>query len=72
MSRYITVLRGRQHEWRCEVSEAAVEDMRADGIEVFEVYNTIPAWVAGLGLTRVWCAVQDLWDWPSRAWRKRK
>ena len=35
-------------------------EWRADGLEVNEVANVIPAWVAGLGLARPWCFVQDV------------
>ena len=39
---------------------AHIKGWRADGLEVFEIENTIPVGVAGLGLTRAWCFVQDL------------
>lgn len=35
---------------------------RADGLEVFEIENTIPAWVAAHGLARPWCFVQDVFN----------
>lgn len=38
-----------------------LDEWRADGLEVHEVYNVIPLWVQQAGLTRVWCRVQDLW-----------
>ena len=72
MSKYFAIMRGRQHEWRVDVSEASVEDMRKDGIEVFEAANIIPAWVAAIGMTGPWCAMQDIWDAPSRIWRRIK
>lgn len=70
MSRFITTIRGHEHEWRVEVSEDSVEDMRADGIEVLEIVNSIPAWAMDAGLGRVWMLTQDIWDAPSRIWRK--
>jgi hypothetical protein len=72
MSKYFANMRGRQHEWRVDVAEASVEDMRADGIEVFEAVYTIPGWVADLGLTRPWCIMQDIWDAPTRIWKRIK
>lgn len=72
MSKYFAHMRGRQHEWIVTVDEASVDDMRADGIEVFEAVYTIPGWVADLGLTRPWCIIQDIWDAPTRIWRRIK
>jgi hypothetical protein len=70
MTRFVTTIRGREYEWRAEVSEASVDDMRADGIEVQEISNTIPDWAVDAGFGRFWIFVQDVWDAPSRAWRK--
>jgi hypothetical protein len=36
-------------------------EWEADGLEVYEVMNTIPLWAQRLGLTHVWCMVQDAW-----------
>lgn len=72
MSRFVATIRGRQHEWSVYVAEASVEDMREDGIEVLEIVNTIPAWVVDAGFARIWCLMQDIWDAPSRLWRKIK
>jgi hypothetical protein len=41
-----------------------IEEWRADGLEVYVVENTIPVWAVECGLTRIWCAVQDLWQMP--------
>lgn len=63
---YAVTIRGRQHEWQIPCPDASVEALREDGFEVVEVVNTIPEWVVSLGLTRSWCALQDLWELPSR------
>lgn len=42
-------------------------EWEADGLEVYEVCNTIPVWAQQMGLTHVWCRVQDLWQW-MRLW----
>jgi hypothetical protein len=34
-------------------------------LEVHDVINTIPVWVAGLGMTRVWCFAQDLFNFKN-------
>ena len=63
------VIRGRRHEWIVTVDQVTADAMRADGIEVVEIVNTVPEWVARIGMARVWCAAQDIWNLPSRWWR---
>lgn len=36
-------------------------EWKAAGVQIYLVENIVPLWVAQLGLTRPWCAVQDLW-----------
>lgn len=68
--KYSIIVRGRHHEWGVYVPEAQAKAMQEDGFEVSEVHNTIPAWVVDAGLIRPWCWAQDLWDLPSRLWRR--
>lgn len=42
--------------------EKLITEWVADGLDVEEVVNTIPAWVAMIGLTRQWCRLQDWWQ----------
>jgi len=72
MTHYVTTVMGKHHEWRVTVDEASVADMRADGIEVLEISNTVPAWAVDAGFARVWVFAQDLWDIPSRLWRRMR
>lgn len=60
---YSVVVRGNWKTWSFDVSAEPehVEQWREDGLEVDEVLNTIPVWVAKMGLTRAWCFLQDLW-----------
>lgn len=60
------VVRGREHEWTVFVGDAQGEALRQDGIEVMDVVNTVPEWAAMLGLARIWCLAQDVWNLPSR------
>jgi hypothetical protein len=60
------VIRGRQHEWAIPIPDRIAADLAEDGFEVFEVVNTVPAWAADVGLTRVWCFAQDVWNLPGR------
>jgi hypothetical protein len=64
---YVYVVRGNQHEWAVNVElkpEHAVE-MRADGVELGEVYHRIPAWVVYGGLSRVWMFFEDLFQFRN-------
>jgi hypothetical protein len=70
MTKFTTIVRGRQHDWLVEVSEDAVEEMRADGIKILEIANTIPAWAVAAGIGQLWMFAQDVWDAPLRIWRK--
>ena len=49
---------------------AHIPAWRADGLNVVEVENLIPAWVADLGLTRAWCFAQDVFNLRN-PWRKQ-
>lgn len=72
MPRYRVMVRGKTSEWGVTVGQEQAEDMREDGFEVYEIVNTIPAWVADLGLARLWAAMEDLWRLPERIGRRRK
>ena len=58
---YALTVKGRQHTWsfNVRIDPQFVEEWRADGLEIDEVCNTIPVWVADLGMVRVWCFLQD-------------
>lgn len=51
---------------------AHLEEWRADGLDVCEVVNIIPAWVADAGLAQPWCAVQDFLNFKWLPWRRRR
>lgn len=69
---YSITIRGKQHTWSfdCFVNPEFVDEWRADGIEIDEMVNTIPEWVADLGLSGVWCFLQDLWNFKWIPWIK--
>jgi hypothetical protein len=68
--RYTITVHGKQKTWGFPIKAdpAHVEDWRADGFEVDEVLNMIPDWAVNLGLTYVWCWVQDVWEKRLRLW----
>jgi hypothetical protein len=58
----ITV-KGKSHTWSFTFKgdPAHLADWRADGLDVSQVLNRVPAWAQQLGLTRPWVLVQDAW-----------
>jgi hypothetical protein len=60
-------VRGRTGIWKFPVYLDAqyLEEWRADGLEIDEISNTVPAWIAGLGLTRAWCFIQDVFQFKN-------
>ena len=59
---YALTVRGHQYRWDFPVmvDPKYVEEWRRDGIEIDEVCNTIPGWVAEAGLETAWCFFQDI------------
>lgn len=57
-------IRGYRHLWGIDVmaDPKHVADWQADGLNVTETLNTIPEWVVDLGLVRMWCLFQDLFN----------
>lgn len=62
--RVLLTVRGRsgaRYSFVCDADKAHLDEWRAEGLDVAEVGNVIPFWVAQLGLVRLWCRAQDLW-----------
>ena len=64
MALTLVEIRGSSHEWgvQSQMSGDQIEAMRADGIDVFVIENTVPGWIADCGLSHVWCFFQDVWN----------
>jgi len=69
--RMFVTVRGKRHEWsfKFDGDPAHIAEWQADGLEVYILENSIPAWVADLGMARQWCFVQDLFNFRN-PWRK--
>ena len=68
---YEVLIRGKSHQWSAVVpTKRQAEAMAEDGMEIIEVHNSMPAWVADSGLAGVWCFFEDIWSIPSRWFRK--
>lgn len=55
-------IKGHEKTWSftTDVDLKYLPEWWADGLEIYELCNTIPVWVPRIGLTRIWCCVQDL------------
>lgn len=64
---YLLVVNGKQSQWlfNVELNPRHIEDLRADGLEVNECFNSIPYWVVEHRLTRPWVFVQDLFHFRN-------
>lgn len=60
-------VRGTRRRWsvNAHASTKEIEAMRADGIDVCEIVNVIPAWVVDARLTRPFIALQELWNFKN-------
>jgi hypothetical protein len=61
----ITV-KGKEHVWSFNFNgnPEYISDWEEDGLEIYVMANTIPFWIFNLGLTNLYCAIQDLHiDW---------
>lgn len=67
MPRATIEVRGQLSRWVVDwqASQAQIDAMRADGLDVGIIENTIPEWVAVIGLARPWCFVQDVWNFKN-------
>lgn len=65
--RCIVEARGRTGEWGvpADLTREAIEDMRADGLNIIVPENSIPLWVVNFGIVRPWCFLQDLWNFKN-------
>lgn len=68
MNKLLSVrLHGNRRTWQFEFygDPKYLAEWRADGLEIYEVCNVIPAWIADLGLTRPWCFLQDVFNFKN-------
>jgi len=61
---YAVEVRGKTTEWSFSFwgDPEFVKDWEADGLKINEIVNTIPDWVATIGLTNLWCFFQDIFN----------
>lgn len=54
-------VRGKKHQWafNVELDPKHLPELREDGLEVYEMGNSIPMWIVRCGLIRPWVFLQD-------------
>lgn len=64
---YSVEVQGKYHTWHfyTYVNSKFVQEWRDDGVEIVQIMNTVPVWIVDLGLTRIWCFLQDIWDFKN-------
>jgi len=64
---YAVYVKGRERHWSFPVllDEKHIQEYRDDGLVVDEIVNTIPVWVVDCGLTKLWCFLQDVFNFKN-------
>lgn len=64
-------VRGKHKKWGFTFygDKKNIQEWRDDGLEVSEIENQIPVWVADYGVTRIWCFMQDILNFKN-PWRR--
>ena len=66
----VVTVRGSRFKWSFQFygDPRNIPEWDADGLEVYEVVNIIPAWVVNLGLIKPWWFFQNVFNfrWPWR------
>lgn len=65
-------VRGKDHSWSFNFygDPKYLDEWLADGLDIKTIENIIPEWIVDMGLTRLWCFFQDLFNFknPFRGW----
>ena len=61
---YSITVTGHAHKWSFlfDGDPQYLQEWLDDGLDVALVVNIIPEWVANLGLVKVWCFLQDIFQ----------
>ena len=67
MKRYSITIYGKEKKWSFDtfIDPKYLQDYWDDNIQIDEVLNTIPEWVADIGLGKPWCFFQDLFNFKN-------
>jgi hypothetical protein len=64
---YVYFIRGHEHEWaiNIDLKPEHAADMRADGVDLGELYYRIPDWIVSAGLSRAWMFAADIFHFRN-------
>jgi hypothetical protein len=68
MKKLLTVtVKGRSKTWSFTILEDIkyIQDWIDDGLEVYELCNIVPEVVQRYGLTKLWCFLQDIFNFKN-------
>lgn len=62
--KYSLEVRGENKKWSIDLwaDPRHVEDWLEDGLEVYRLHGSIPVWAVNMGLTSIWFAIQDIFN----------
>lgn len=65
----LMIVRGKNSEWvfTFDGKPEYLKDWQEDGLRVYEVLGSCPAWIADLGFARLWMGAHRAWQW-LRVW----
>jgi hypothetical protein len=57
---YEITVKGKWKKWAFNFwADDHMKEWEKDGLEVTRILNTVPEWAVKMGLTRIWCWLQD-------------
>lgn len=61
---FAITVNGKNHKWQFHFDgdENDWQDWLDDGLDVMMVKNIIPEWIVFMGLTKIWCFLQDIFQ----------
>lgn len=57
-------VKGKNHLWGFNFygDPKYIKEWREDGLDIVEIENIVPEWIADLNLVREWCFLQDIFN----------
>lgn len=59
---YQIAVRGKTKEWLFDFKgdPRYLQEWLDDGLDIAEVLSIVPTWIVDIGLTKLWCRIQDI------------
>lgn len=64
---YTIIIKGKNRTWAfdADIDPRHIPDLLEDGLRVEEIVYSGPNWVLDLGLIKVWCFFQDIYNFRN-------